>query len=192
MAGLNVVRIISRGVATIVFSTLIYYTWRTIVTTRRQNTLQKGRDKTIVLFFPDSLNKSYRTLTDVVKGARRSLDVCVYTITSQKLVSILINAHSYGIVVRVITDREQETICGGQIWRLRESGIQVRTNSSTYLMHHKFCVVDGESLVNGSLNWTVQGVECNEENVMITRDRIIVKRYMDQFNKLWDKYCYGN
>ena len=140
-----------------------------------------------VLFFPDS-GKSYQVLSGTIKSAKTSIDVCVYTISSRKLVDILINAHRNGIVVRVVTDREQESISGSQLWLLRKSGIQVRTNSSSYLMHHKFCVVDESCLINGSLNWTSQGVECNEENVIITSETVFVKKFLEQFDKLWNRY----
>ena len=140
-----------------------------------------------VLFFPNT-GESYRTLSDTIRSARTSIEVCVYCISSHKLVDILINAHRKGIIVRVITDCEQETISGGQVWRLRQFGIQVRTNNSSYLMHHKFCIVDNSRLVTGSLNWTTQGIECNEENVIVTREIDSVKHFSNQFDKLWDCY----
>ena len=141
-----------------------------------------------VLFFPSSDGESYRILSTTIKNARRSLDVCVFTICNRELVNILINAHLNGTIVRVITDYEQENIDGAQCWKLRQSGIQVRTNSSSYLMHHKFCIVDDSELINGSLNWTAQGVECNEENVVITNDVSLVKQFSGHFNKLWNTY----
>ncbi len=149
---------------------------------------RKDNVRKTVLFFPSSDGESYRILSTTIKNARKSLDVCVYTICNRNLVNILINAHLSGTVVRVITDCEQESIDGAQHWKLRQSGIQVRTNSSSYLMHHKFCIVDNSELINGSLNWTAQGVECNEENVIITNDGSFVKRFSEHFDKLWNTY----
>ncbi len=148
-----------------------------------------NRNNNIVLFFPaDNTMNSYQTLPSTINSARISIDVCVYCISNYKLVDILINAHQRGRIVRVITDCEQETISGGQVWRLRQSGIQVRTNNSSYLMHHKFCIVDNVHLINGSLNWTAQGIECNEENVVITTEEHLLKEFLVQFNKLWNRY----
>ena len=65
-------------------------------------------------------------------------------------------------------------------------GIQVRQNhGSSFLMHHKFAVIDGRYLINGSFNWTRQAVTGNNENVLITNDRNLVKEFMFEFNRLW-------
>ena len=44
--------------------------------------------------------------------------------------------------MRVVTDSEQITVSGSQIGRLRKEGILVRHDTSSYLMHHKFAVID--------------------------------------------------
>ena len=67
-------------------------------------------------------------------------------------------------------------------------GIQVRRNNHTFLMHHKFVIVDGEILINGSFNWTRKAVFGNNENILITKENAIVSKYIQEFNKLWDKF----
>ena len=55
-------------------------------------------------------------------------------------------------------------------------------------MHHKFVIVDGKTLINGSFNWTRQAVFGNNENVLITSDDLIVSKFKQEFNKLWDQF----
>ena len=108
-------------------------------------------------------------------SAKHSIVVCMYCFTSQELIDVLIKAHQKGVVVRVITDCEQESINGKPISQLRQAGIQVRTDESSYFMHHKFTVLDGDILINGSLNWTLQGLRGNQENFIITNEFELVK-----------------
>lgn len=157
-----------------------------------------------VLFFPDAATAqsltdsssgtdcvdkgSLSVLIETLQSAKKSLDVCVFTMSCKELGEVLINAHSNGVVVRVITDNEQSMVSGSQIERLRKKGIQVRTDNSSYFMHHKFAVVDMKILINGSLNWTLQGVCGNQENVVITNTPDTTEPFNRHFERLWGFY----
>jgi mitochondrial cardiolipin hydrolase len=82
----------------------------------------------------------------------------------------------------------QATTQGSDISQLAQGGIPCIADNSPFHMHHKFAIVDGRLLMNGSLNWTVQGVKSNEENVMITSDATMVKAFSDHFERLWNKF----
>lgn len=161
--------------------------------------------RTQVLFFPDSATAqslssglmppeasadhgSLSVLIRTLQSARKSLDVCVFVISCRELAEVLISAHSNGVVVRVISDNEQVFASGSQIEALRRKGIQVRNDSASYYMHHKFAVVDNEVLINGSLNWTLQGVCGNQENAVISAIPDMVAPFSRHFEKLWEKY----
>ncbi|KAL3876139.1 hypothetical protein ACJMK2_034011 [Sinanodonta woodiana] len=132
----------------------------------------------------NSLSRLYGYLA----SASLSLDVSVFVITCVDLADLLIEAHKRGVVVRVITDDEQVDITGSQIWKLRRAGIDVRTDQSSYNMHHKFVVVDKMLLLNGSFNWTRQAITGNQENLMIINSSRIVSLYLGEFEKLWQTF----
>ena len=167
---------------------LLYLFWR-----RRTSKSEATTEAPNVLFFPDTNTGrngrgSRKALFDALSSADRSLSVCVFAFSSWSLVDILVNAHQRGVVVRVITDGEQMRLSTFQVEKLRGSGIQVRHSRSTYLMHHKFAVVDGRRLVDGSLNWTQQGMHGNQENVIVSSDARIVTPFEEHFEKLWEMY----
>lgn len=62
-------------------------------------------------------------------------------------------------------------------------------DNSSYHMHHKFCIVDGTKVLNGSLNWSFQGVKNNQENVMVSTDPAFVKPFQDRFTVMWSKFA---
>ena len=127
-------------------------------------------------------------LFKALQQARCSIDVCVFNIASSELCDILIAAHESGVIVRVVTNDEQMVHSGNQVNRLRRSGIQVRVDEMEYFMHHKFAIVDGELLMNGSLNWTTQGLCGNQENVILTSEPALVQPFLKQFELLWKRY----
>ena len=65
------------------------------------------------------------------------------------------------------------------------TGIQVRHNESSYLMHHKFLIIDSHVLITGSFNWTRQAIVGNNENLIVTTHPKLVPVYQSEFNKLW-------
>ena len=58
-------------------------------------------------------------------------------------------------------------------------------------MHHKFVIVDGYLLINGSFNWTRQAITGNHENILITDDSQLVRPYKQEFEKLWKEFDTG-
>ena len=54
-------------------------------------------------------------------------------------------------------------------------------------MHHKFAIVDGQKLISGSFNWTMQAVMGNKENVIVTEDPDIVEPFKEEFQRLWEE-----
>jgi len=56
-------------------------------------------------------------------------------------------------------------------------------------MHHKFVVLDGVVLMNGSFNWTRAASTENQENVIITNDETFVRLFQAEFARLWDSFA---
>ena len=46
-------------------------------------------------------------------------------------------------------------------------------------------IADGQALLNGSFNWTRSATSENCENILVTDDPIVVKKYVTEFNRLW-------
>lgn len=55
-------------------------------------------------------------------------------------------------------------------------------------MHHKFAVVDQSLVITGSFNWTTQAVNNNQENILFFENKSIAKKYVEEFNRLWNSF----
>ncbi|XP_067130490.1 mitochondrial cardiolipin hydrolase-like [Centruroides vittatus] len=134
-------------------------------------------------------NTSLGSLALHLLSAKRSIDVCVYIITSHFLADVVVKCHEKGVKVRVFTDEdntgEERDLVDAQIGKFRRKGIPVKTHNSTFLMHHKFAIIDEKLVITGSLNWTLKALTGNHENVLITNEENAVKAYMNEFEKLW-------
>ncbi|XP_064594590.1 uncharacterized protein LOC135461420 [Liolophura sinensis] len=131
---------------------------------------------------------SLSELFQYLNSAKSSLDVCVFTISFEDLADILVAKAKAGVTVRVIADDEQVDVPGSQIWKLRAQGIALRTDNSSYFMHHKFVIIDNSLLINGSFNWTRQAIMGNQENLVIVNHPEILEEFKKEFSKLWEDF----
>ena len=105
-------------------------------------------------FFPNE--KNIDKLVLYLSKAQKSLKVCVFNLTNDKLANALHDAHKRGVLVRIISDDECMTNQGSDIHWLSDQGITVRTDDRPeFHMHNKFVVIDDSHLITGSFNWTV-------------------------------------
>lgn len=145
--------------------------------------VQGGRaDEPACAFSPgeDCLGMIQRQLA----GADRSIDICVFTVTDDRITDRIIAAHRRGIAVRLITDNDKQFDSGSDIARMVKAGVPTRFDPDNDHMHHKFAVIDDARLVNGSYNWT-RGATRNHENLLVFSHAETVRRYAAEFERLW-------
>lgn len=151
---------------------------------------QDGRASTApkseALFFPS--DKSHRRLLELLADARESIDVCVFTITDDRVVSKLESAVGRGCRVRVISDDDKSEDRGSDVNRLHRFGALVKVDHDPEHMHHKFALIDGETLLTGSYNWTRSAANRNRENILITDDPHAFSSFQQEFDRLWERF----
>ncbi|KAH7474136.1 hypothetical protein PRIC1_014450 [Phytophthora ramorum] len=131
---------------------------------------------------------SLMTLLGYLNGSKKTMDICVFTITCDEIAEAVLEAHRRGVKVRVISDDGQAKGKGSDIEKFIDAGIPVRDDNARTYMHHKFCVIDKKILLNGSFNWSRQAVVGNAENLVIHKDGPIIGRFDEHFEHLWEKY----
>lgn len=140
-----------------------------------------------VLFSPGLVCRE--RLEELIEGARSSIDVCVYTITDDRLARPLERAFTgRGVAVRIVTEADKVHDQGADILRLQAAGIPVALDTAAQIMHHKFAIFDRRILATGSFNWTVTATRENHENLIVTTDRQLVASFQDEFDNLWSRY----
>lgn len=117
--------------------------------------------------------------------AKKTIDICVFTITDDRLTSAVLDAHSRGVRIRIITDNDKAADLGSDADRFLQAGVQLRVDRTAYHMHHKFAIFDQTLLLNGSYNWTRGAAENNEENFVITDNRKLINAFSATFDLLW-------
>ena len=132
----------------------------------------------------DCLNR----IVSLCQTAKSSIDICVFTISDDRLTAAILQAHQRGVAVRVITDNDKSEDMGSDVDFLQKNDVPLKMDVSDYHMHHKFAVFDGVTLLNGSFNWTRSATTKNQENILVIQEPALVSAYVDKFHSLWQKY----
>lgn len=133
---------------------------------------------------PDCLNAIVRACLQ----AEKSIDICVFTITDNRIKDAVIAAYSHGTDVRIITDDHKQSDDGSDIRELESIGIEIRTDRVQGHMHNKYAIFDEYMVLTGSYNWTRGAEASNYENLVQLYDENIVTRFVNNFNGLWKEF----
>ena len=124
-------------------------------------------------------------IQELLRKSHSTVDICVFTMTDDRITDAVIDAAARGVRTRIISDNDKSLDLGSDMRRLHSAGIEVRIDRTPCHMHHKFAVFDGKIVVSGSYNWTRSAAEDNEENIVVTNDQKIVQSFHEQFGRLW-------
>lgn len=125
------------------------------------------------------------SIRKLLRDARFSVDLCVFTITDYELARSILACQKRKVKIRIITDDKKILDHGSVILKLKEAGVQIKTDHSHYHMHNKFGIIDQRVALTGSFNWTYTATKHNQENLLATSNFDIVKQYEAEFNRLW-------
>lgn len=127
-------------------------------------------------------------IVELTNEARTSIDVCVFTITDDRVAGPILRAHKRGVAIRVISDNEKSLDEGSDIMRMKYAGIPVRIDVSEHHMHHKYAIFDRRTVITGSYNWTRSAAEFNRENIIMSSDPRMIEPFQKSFEELWEMF----
>jgi len=147
---------------------------------------QKETAPSRVYFSPG--NQCRNQIIEALNQAQKKVDICVFTISDDKIAETIIFTHKRFVDVRVITDDEKTKDRGSDIAKIMQAGVPVKIDNAPDHMHHKFMIADDLKIITGSYNWTRSAASYNHENLLINHEQNIIQRYQREFNRLWYKF----
>lgn len=123
-----------------------------------------------------------------IDTARTSIKVCVFTISDNILAKALFAAHKRGVNVQIITDNDKSEDRGSDIDDMVGAGLNIKTDETSNHMHHKYAIIDGDTLITGSYNWTRSAYRYNHENVVISYEKNLIRQFDQEFSQLWKEF----
>jgi phosphatidylserine/phosphatidylglycerophosphate/cardiolipin synthase-like enzyme len=116
-----------------------------------------------------------------LNAANETVLVQAYSFTSVPIAKALLAAHKRGVKVEVILDKSQKTEKYSEADFLVNVGIPVQIDAKHSIAHNKIMVIDGQTVVTGSFNFTTAAEEHNAENLLVIRDKILAGKYTENW-----------
>jgi phosphatidylserine/phosphatidylglycerophosphate/cardiolipin synthase-like enzyme len=113
-----------------------------------------------------------------IDRTRSSILVQAYSFTSAPIAEALVEAHRRGVQVSVVLDRSQESEKYSSADFLLHAGIATLVDEHHAIAHNKVMVLDSQTVITGSFNFTKAAEENNAENLLVIRDERIAELYI--------------
>jgi phosphatidylserine/phosphatidylglycerophosphate/cardiolipin synthase-like enzyme len=136
----------------------------------------------IEVFFSPRGGASQAVASEIDKAEKEVL-VATYAIDNTAIIESLIVAKKRGVSVKMIVDKGQEGQRYSQAEKLKKNGIETVTDDRHQLFHDKYVVIDGMTVITGSMNHTKSGESKNAENIVIIHDEEVAKKFATDWNE---------
>jgi len=110
-------------------------------------------------------------------AARQSVLIQAYKLTSSAIAKAVLAAHRRGVDVRVILDSSQQTDKYSASDFLSRAGITTLIDAEHGIAHNKVIIIDGQTVITGSFNFSRAAEEENAENLLVIRDGPLAAKY---------------
>ena len=135
---------------------------------------------TTVCFSPDG--GCTTTIVKILSTAKREIMVQAYSFTSTPIAKALLDAHKRGVQVKVILDKSQRSQKYSSADFLGNNGIPTWIDADHAIAHNKVMVIDGETIITGSFNFTKAAEEKNAENLLVLKSKELAFEYIKNWS----------
>jgi phosphatidylserine/phosphatidylglycerophosphate/cardiolipin synthase-like enzyme len=144
-----------------------------------------------VYFSPDG--GATRELVRLISAARKSVEVQAYSFTSKPVIKALIHAKDRGVDVEIILDRSNverknyrthtyHRLISAGLDAVYTAGIPTYIDDRYLIAHNKVMLIDGQTLITGSFNFSYAAAHFNAENMLVIKNiPSLIEQYQKNF-----------
>lgn len=118
-----------------------------------------------------------KAIVATVAGAKKTVLVQAYSFTSAPIAAAIVDAKKRGVAVQVILDKSQQTARYTAADDLRRAGVPTFIDAAHAIAHNKIIIIDGQTVITGSFNFSKAAEESNAENLVILQSADLAARY---------------
>jgi len=121
-----------------------------------------------------------------LEGAEHSIRLMTFVLSLDELGQALLKRLADGIAIQGIFENRNSTADWSQLPALHCAGADMRQDGNPYTLHHKVFIIDDDTVITGSFNFSNNAAKNNDENIVMIRDADIARLYLDEWQGLWE------
>ncbi|MHB9133613.1 MAG: phospholipase D family nuclease [Armatimonadota bacterium] len=114
-------------------------------------------------------------------NAKQSVLVQAYSFTSAPIAKALVNAKKRGVRIQAILDKSNRTAKYSSADFLAHAGVPTYLDDAHAIAHNKIIIIDNNTVITGSFNFSKAAEERNAENLLILRSPPLAARYTENW-----------
>ena len=122
-------------------------------------------------------------IIDTINKSKSEILIQAYIFTSEPIAKALLGAHKRGVKVVVILDKKQKKNGYSPATFFANQGIPAYIDSMHARAHDKVIIIDKETIITGSFNFTKSAETQNSENILITQSPELASLYRENWFK---------
>jgi len=123
-------------------------------------------------------------IIEEIADANDTIHVLAFSFTSRPIAEALAGRIAAGVKVRALFEARNAGSAYSRDEYLAGQGAEILMDTNKYTMHHKVIVLDGDTVVTGSYNFSKSAETRNDENVLIVHSEAVARRFVDEFDRL--------
>jgi len=139
-----------------------------------------------VYFSPDDGVQA--SFIDLVNNAKQSIHFMAFSFTADEIGEAVRNRAQEGVVVRGVMDDEQvNSNLGTEFDPFRQADLDVLRDGNDGQMHHKVMIIDENTVILGSYNFTQSAETKNDETLIVIYNEEIAAQFMAEFERVYSQ-----
>ena len=179
---------------------------------RQPKTITLGNSKITVHFSPISPTQPWNIssnglINQTLSTSTKTVDLALFVFSDQQLANTLENLHDQKVQIRALIEPQfayrsySEALdmmgfsvsdnCKYEVdnrpWKNPISTVGIPILPQGDLLHHKFAVIDHQTVITGSHNWSQAANHGNDEILIVIENPTIANHFQREFNRLYGK-----
>jgi phosphatidylserine/phosphatidylglycerophosphate/cardiolipin synthase-like enzyme len=148
-------------------------------------TLVLNGSQIVVVFTPEDPALE-NAIIEIVRSASKSIRFLTFSFTDYPLADAMSQRAQNGVDVAGVFEKVGSETEAAELKTLFCRNVPVRQDGNGGFLHHKLIVVDDRIVITGSLNFSTNAEESNDENVLIIDNAEIARLYLQEFERVWN------